>query len=248
MADKKKMGRPTKIELGDLQAIVRGYYITCGGEDPAVMSAHNIYAQLERYAAEHGLRGNNSAVLKASDFRRPEIKGYIQKLADQAKQRDVPLAMEPVYERMDIQHCLGQSVKRQKEILTDRENYYESLYKRANLAIAQYADLAERVKQLQERIARLQEENRNLQEEIGRSSAECANLRKDNADYRRYIRKYVDPERARNYLIEMRKDGPQTETLIDMVQQDVTIQPDKETAPEDTTDQWGAIYDLFRDE
>ena len=248
MEKKKKMGRPTKIPAEELKAIVQGYYITNGGENPDVMAAHNICAQLERYAADNGLRGRNGQPLRASDFRRSEIRGYIQMLADTARQDTTPISGVPAYERLDIQRCLNQSIKKQKESLLERENYYAMLHKRAAMAMSQYAALSERAEQLQAQTEELKTQNWNLQAEIEQMTHECGRLRKENADCRRYIRKYVDPERARNYLIEMRKDGPQTETLIDMAQEDVTIQLDKETATEDTIDQWGAIYDLFRDE
>lgn len=76
------------------------------------------------------------------------------------------------------------------------------------------------------------------------SAEDC---RKENADCRRYIRKYVDPERARNYLIEMRKDGLKAERLINMAQQDVSelILEESEEEKKQSRDHWEALKELF---
>lgn len=247
MEKKKKMGRPTKIPAEELKAIVQGYYITNGGENPDVMAAHNICAQLERYAADNGLRGRNGQPLRASDFRRSEIRGYIQMLADTARQDTTPISGVPAYERLDVQRCLNQSIEKQKELLLGRENYYAMLHKRAAMAMSQYAALSERVEQLQAQTEELKSQNWNLQAEIEQMTHECGRLRKENADCRRYIRKYVDPERARNYLIEMRKDGLKAERLINMAQQDVSelILEESEEEKKQSRDHWEALKELF---
>ena len=41
------------------------------------------------------------------------------------------------------------------------------------------------------------------------------------ADYRRYIRKHIDPERAANFLKSMQQNGPQSATLLALAEQDV---------------------------
>lgn|GEM_PF-5416456 len=221
MMTEKKMGRPQKISAEELEAIVRGYYITCAGEDSAALAAHNVYALLERYAADNGFRGRGGQPLRASDFRRPEIKQLIQTLAGTASARDVSLSVTPVFSKLDMQHFFSQCTEKQKDILDEREEYFKQLFIRSALAIKQYTELSASVSQAQAEISRLEVENQNLHKEIKQLSDECVGLRKENADYRRYIRKHIDPERAANFLKSMQQNGLQSATLLALAEQDV---------------------------
>ena len=221
MVTEKKMGRPQKISVEELEAIVRGYYITCAGEDSAALAAHNVYAQLERYAADNGFRGRGGQPLRASDFRRPEIKQLIQTLAGTARGSEVLLSTMPVFSKLDMQHFFSQCMEKQKDILAEREDYFEQLFMRSALAIKQYTELSASVSQAQAEISRLEVENQDLHKRIKQLSDECVGFRKENADYRRYVRKHVDPERAANFLASMQQDGPQSVTLRALAEQDV---------------------------
>lgn len=221
MMTEKKMGRPQKISAEELEAIVRGYYITCAGEDSAALAAHNVYARLERYAADNGFRGRGGQPLRASDFRRPEIKTFIQMLTGTVHERDISASTEPVFERLDIQRFLNLGVAKQEEVLIERDNYFEQLYRRAALAVRQYTELSDCINQLRKEVTDLQTRNMNLKETIGQLSDKCGESQAENADCRRYIRKYVDPERAANFLKSMQQNGPQSATLLALAEQDV---------------------------
>lgn len=217
----KKMGRPQKISVEELEAIVRGYCITCAGEDSAALAAHNVYARLERYAADNGFRGHEGKALRASDFRRPEIKIFIQTLTGTVNGSDTSLSTEPVFERLDIHRFFNLPFIKQKEVLIERDHYFEQLYKRAALAVRQYTELSDCINQLREEVTDLQTRNMSLKETIGQLYDKCGELQAENADCRRYIRKYVDPERAANFLKSMQQDGPQSATLLALAEQGV---------------------------
>jgi len=203
--EKKRNGRPMKATAQELELIIQFFF----SKYPEAIGERNIAARLERFVKEENLTVESGKPLLATDFRRDVSKAIIKKLV-QKRDEGVQKVTIPALEPLDIEKVVSASLRRQVEILQQRELFYQNLHARASMAIELW--MAESAKR-DSRERKLRE----TEQELEQQKAECrllknANLEleKENRKLRGYLKDDLASERAKVFyenLQKKEKDG-----------------------------------------
>jgi len=190
-----KMGRPPKVSFDTKKDIVSRYFLFEANSDSSRMRAHNIFALLAEYSALLG------RPLKAYDFSKDaNVRAYIESFQTNNGLSKNETFSVPAYVAFDIKTAAYMEREKLYVALTEREQYFQTVYKKGTVAIESFCALNEQIASIQ----RISEQKSTLADELTiklkENKKKCVALDTENRYLKSYIRHHVEPNEAEAFL------------------------------------------------